>query len=433
MANTLATTLATPVGAWLPGAWLLIYSLGLLWTLLSRLHDRRLLAKLLATSAPLSSREVSEHGGIDASQAAALARYGIAVRETPVAVSPMLLGLLKPSLLLPAHLRGFAPEQQRLIVEHELTHWRRRDPLWLATALLLQALLWFNPVLRRLAMRLSWAQELACDRQVLAGRTQRQRQLYAAALLRQLAAQLTPQRHASATPADLRQAVLAFGGIDGAAMAQRIRLMRETAPLRTSRAGKVITALAPGATAAACLLLQPALAWHLPDAAPLRTATAITMTESGTVSDKPAEPAWRYPLEHVRVSSFYGVVSRLLPDGHHGIDLIAARGTSVHASAAGLVGTGYDGRHGNFVTIDHGPHLRSLYAHLERIDVSAGQAVAAGQVVGKVGATGMATGPHLHFELYRDGRLADPQTMLAGLDQRATAHALVVRQAQMGR
>jgi murein DD-endopeptidase MepM/ murein hydrolase activator NlpD len=82
------------------------------------------------------------------------------------------------------------------------------------------------------------------------------------------------------------------------------------------------------------------------------------------------------------------------------------------------------------VRIDHGAGRQSLVMHLDRIDVAAGQQVAAGQVVGAAGATGKATGPHLHLEYWQDGRRLDPALMLAGLDAHATPRALARRAAQ---
>jgi murein DD-endopeptidase MepM/ murein hydrolase activator NlpD len=70
-----------------------------------------------------------------------------------------------------------------------------------------------------------------------------------------------------------------------------------------------------------------------------------------------------------------------------------------------------------------------LYAHLDRRLVAAGDVVSAGQVIGMSGATGKVTGPHLHFEIRQAGRTVNPESVLAGLDARATASALRARAA----
>jgi murein DD-endopeptidase MepM/ murein hydrolase activator NlpD len=100
-----------------------------------------------------------------------------------------------------------------------------------------------------------------------------------------------------------------------------------------------------------------------------------------------------------------------------GIDYAMPERTPVLAAADGLVrrmerlNAGY----GNVLRIEHGDgELETLYAHLSYIVVSVGQAVTAGQMIGRSGNTGKSTGPHLHFELRKDGKAVDPQPYLDG-------------------
>ncbi|MCZ7526837.1 MAG: peptidoglycan DD-metalloendopeptidase family protein [Acidimicrobiia bacterium] len=98
---------------------------------------------------------------------------------------------------------------------------------------------------------------------------------------------------------------------------------------------------------------------------------------------------------------------------HTGIDFSAASGTPIRAAAAGtVVEAGYRGGYGNTVIIDHGGSLATLYAHQSRVAVSAGETVAAGDVIGYVGSTGYSTGAHLHFEVRVDGVPVDPMPYL---------------------
>jgi len=99
---------------------------------------------------------------------------------------------------------------------------------------------------------------------------------------------------------------------------------------------------------------------------------------------------------------------------HTGIDYPAARGTGVVAAGRGCVrSAGFDGGgYGNLVVIEHRAGMTSWYAHLARISVNPGQCVVAGTPIGTVGATGHATGPHLHFELRLHGAAIDPLTGL---------------------
>jgi hypothetical protein len=98
---------------------------------------------------------------------------------------------------------------------------------------------------------------------------------------------------------------------------------------------------------------------------------------------------------------------------HAGIDISASAGTPIRAPAPGTVTrAGGEGGCGYSITLEHGGGLRTRYCHLSHIDVTIGQFVAAGEVIGEVGSTGLATGPHLHFEVYVNGQLVDPLTRL---------------------
>jgi murein DD-endopeptidase MepM/ murein hydrolase activator NlpD len=98
---------------------------------------------------------------------------------------------------------------------------------------------------------------------------------------------------------------------------------------------------------------------------------------------------------------------------HTGIDYGASEGTPIHAAADGVVvSAGPQGGYGNATIIDHGNTLATLYAHQSRMVVSAGQTVKRGQVIGYVGHTGFATGPHLHFEVRVNGTPVDPMKYL---------------------
>jgi murein DD-endopeptidase MepM/ murein hydrolase activator NlpD len=182
-----------------------------------------------------------------------------------------------------------------------------------------------------------------------------------------------------------------------------------------------MTAAALLASVAVITILQPALAYSVPAVAQAPLKSAVP-------------ELWQAPLEQVRVTGFFGVRRNVLPTPHKGIDFAAARGTPVHAAAGGMVVaagpiTENQGRYGNTVIIDHGGR-RSLYAHLDSVSVHAGQRVAAGQHIGAVGQSGVATGPHLHLEMRQDGQAVDPAPMFANLDAHATAHALKVRRQQ---
>lgn len=94
---------------------------------------------------------------------------------------------------------------------------------------------------------------------------------------------------------------------------------------------------------------------------------------------------------------------------HAGIDFAARYGSPIYAVTDGVITfAGRHGGHGNYVRIQHGGNLATGYAHMSRIAAYSGQRVRRGQVIGYVGSTGLSTGPHLHYELYRGGQTINP-------------------------
>lgn len=110
---------------------------------------------------------------------------------------------------------------------------------------------------------------------------------------------------------------------------------------------------------------------------------------------------------------------------HSGLDIVAATGDPVAAPAAGTVAAVGDFYfNGNTVMIDHGGGVISMACHLSAVDVKEGAAVERGQIVGKVGATGRATGPHLHWSLSLNGVRVDPeQALVLRVDRTGAAPA----------
>jgi len=123
----------------------------------------------------------------------------------------------------------------------------------------------------------------------------------------------------------------------------------------------------------------------------------------------------RKPLEFRRISSRFSS-SRFHPilqtwRGHQGVDYAAASGTPIMATADGVVThSGPLGGLGNAVVIDHPNGFRTRYGHMSAVaaNIHVGTRVRQSQIIGYVGSTGLATGPHLHYELWRSGRAVDP-------------------------
>jgi murein DD-endopeptidase MepM/ murein hydrolase activator NlpD len=124
-----------------------------------------------------------------------------------------------------------------------------------------------------------------------------------------------------------------------------------------------------------------------------------------------------HPLPNSRVSSSYG--GRTMSgraENHSGLDLAAPSGTPIYATGPGIVtksgwGTGY----GQYVEINHGNGYITRYAHASRLIASVGARVNAGDHIANVGCTGRCTGPHLHYEVVKDGQRKNPSSYLAML------------------
>lgn len=107
-------------------------------------------------------------------------------------------------------------------------------------------------------------------------------------------------------------------------------------------------------------------------------------------------------------------------DYHPGLDIAGDKGQAVYATADGVVSlAGRQGAYGNLITIDHGFGLETRYGHLSGFQVRQGDRVQRGDLIGRLGATGRATGTHLHYEVLANGRLLNPLRLLTRQKPRA--------------
>ena len=98
---------------------------------------------------------------------------------------------------------------------------------------------------------------------------------------------------------------------------------------------------------------------------------------------------------------------------HTGVDISAPHGTAIRATADGLIDIAeWAGGYGRLVVVDHANGFQTYYAHMSRLEVVAGQYIRRGEVLGRVGATGKATSPHLHYEVRRGGIPINPHQYL---------------------
>lgn len=131
----------------------------------------------------------------------------------------------------------------------------------------------------------------------------------------------------------------------------------------------------------------------------------------------PSNATWITPVSGYTITSAFGM--RIHPVYkyalmHNGIDMACPQGTPIYATRAGTVTTAsyQAGRAGYYVSINHGDGFSSIYMHMTNYVVSSGQSVAAGQLIGYVGSTGVSTGPHLHFGVSYAGTYVNPMAYI---------------------
>lgn len=146
--------------------------------------------------------------------------------------------------------------------------------------------------------------------------------------------------------------------------------------------------------------------------------TSAESTSSGTTSSAGTSSGtttggitWLVPCSYTSITSTFG--TRVSPTAgastnHQGVDLDTGTGWPVYATRAGIATTAYSSSAGNYVVVDHQDGYKSIYMHLSGFSVSSGTIVSAGQQIGLTGATGIATGDHLHFGISYNGVYVNP-------------------------
>lgn len=368
------------------------------------LRDSRVFNPALA--GPLGRREIRQ-----------LVVGGVELRATNARISPFAAFWPQPMIVVSAALAAQLDDSQfALVLRHEQAHLIARDPQRAALLRAVGLLFWFNPFLPLIVRRIQLAAELCCDAAAI-GAQARSRHSCAHAYL------------ATLRFSAIRQSAVSAAFSAHAPDMHKLRLQHmlhgdpRGQPRWSVRALLAGLALATGSVLAAV---------HL-SAAELRRPGVAAGTSAAIASDvrgqpvtaaavalptpvSAAAPSFRFPLAQSEITSGFGQLgSRARP--HSGVDFRGRRGTPVHAPAAGVViaaTTRYRDapQYGTVVVLDHGGGWQTLHAHLDRFDVAPGQRVATGERIGRTGATGKVTGPHLHMEVMRNGQRVDPEPLL---------------------
>ncbi|MCI8388741.1 MAG: peptidoglycan DD-metalloendopeptidase family protein [Clostridiales bacterium] len=335
--------------------------------------------------------------------------------KTADVASPLTVGLFKPVIILPTEYTELDGEALDCILAHELIHIRRYDVVCKRLFCFAACLHWFNPLVWVMLDLASRDIELACDESVLR-QIEDRRDVYALCLIE---------------AEEMRMPLVeSFGG---SAISERIKCIMNAK--KFTAAGSAVIALLLAGTSMMFVRAVPAEDINsagAPDVStPTKTVAVEWKKEDSTITEPPgtevpeihesdeiktAELVFTFPLaasvSDIVISNDYG--ERMNPLSkkvifHDGIDIPQERGTDILAAAGGIVEKAeYNASNGNYVIIDHCNGVKTIYMHCSELVVKEGDSVAAGQVIAKVGATGMATGNHLHFGVMKDGEYVDP-------------------------
>ena len=379
------------------GGWLLPAT-GMLWLVgflvMAAIQVRRLRAvrRVLAGAAPCCDPALL--GVCETWRRRLHVRRRVGVVASDTALAPFTVGVFRPVVYVP---RAVVEKRKCMeaAVAHEMAHVARFDALWLRLQQVVQGVYFFNPVVWSAGARLNGAREQLCDETVVAAD-----RLAAGDYARGLLDVLRLELQGVGAPAMTSTRKRRIG--------VRIRNIYEHEGGQPKVGVAVVVAAVVG-----CVLLPLGSSGADSSAAP-----AVPAAEERASAPSPDEAArLSNPLPVGRVTWSWGP-GHLDPFthkkvSHTGIDLAAPTGTRVFAPADGVVRVAtesYDPSpaSGTVILIDHDNGLSTFFAHLHSLEVSPGQRVERGAVIGTVGSTGKSTGPHLHFETRRDGEAVDP-------------------------
>lgn len=346
--------------------------------------------------------------------------------------TPMLVGMFKTFLILPEVEMG--EKELKVILKHELTHFKRRD-LWVKSlTLAANAIHWFNPAAYRLTKNIDTFCELSCDEQVVSDMNMEERQFYGETILNVLCRVINQHSGIYATLAESKKGIerrlthmmnvkniskrmiifsfviAATLCIMGFTVASSMNVTGRNTALKDNPGEYSINGVdepRPDDTIGDLNSMQESIANSQDEKS--------SVLASSTLNDSNNDEKYLWPVTgYDHNSATYGnhmhPVERTVVF-HDGIDIPAPEGTPVLAANKGTVAEiGDNESDGNYVILNHGGDIQTFYSVLFGFaeGLVEGDTVQQGGVIGYVGSTGKATGNHLHFSLIIDGEYIDP-------------------------
>lgn len=303
-------------------------------------------------------------------------------------LSPFTSGLFHPKIYIPEHiLRSGFQDTVNSIIAHEMVHIRHFDHGWIRLQNLLQIIYFFHPALWYANMQINMARERICDSRVLGTNT------------------ITPALYGRSIIDVLRLNVSGNSLLDPQLcfsnhkkiFESRIKDILKTgsAPMKKTKSIFIMTCLSG-------LFLLPMSGGQM------NTAKIIAGTENKDIE-------FIRPMKG-DITSRYG--ERMSPfngqtEFHHGIDIAAKWGTPVFAAASGtVIKVVFTEEKEHQVSIGHNGNFQTNYAQCKKILVKEGQSVNSGSIIATCGSSGRSTGPHLHFEVIKDGNSVNPEDFI---------------------
>lgn len=320
--------------------------------------------------------------------------------------TPMLTGLFRPTIIIPD--AEIEQEELWFIFKHELVHFMRGD-LWIkAAALIANVLHWFNPISSLLVRRINCLCELSCDEAVVKDMDFPARKRYAETILCTLNRNITMPYVVYSAMYENKQGIK-----------RRLTHMLKFKKKKKSQvlfSVAIAIILCANGIVASAARFSPANSLDVDTASTESKKAVIVADNIGEQYDperKDIEGSMVWPTpDRVIITSYYGMkVHPILKKQkmHTGIDIAGTTGDSIVAANKGTVIVAeWQSDNGNTIVTDHGGGITTFYSHCSRLLVKAGDEVAAGQVIAEIGSTGLSTGPHLHFEVRKDGKAQNP-------------------------
>ncbi len=291
----------------------------------------------------------------------------LTVRYGDMLDSPMIVGVLKPLLILPK----MDERELKYVLSHELVHYKRKDLLWKWAGELVKAVHWFNPLAGCAAKNFSNTCEISCDLKAVKDLTLEERKNYMRVILNLISGRRDSGKQVSYHMAKEKEL-----------LKRRFDMI-----INLKKKRPCLKAFSAAVGAVVC---------------------GVSIIFGGLVAaavDEKADIIGDFLLPTGKISVPYS------PE-HGGVDYAIAKGESVLSANDGTVTyADYDYRHGNMIVVEHEGGYTTTYCHMSALNAKAGDSVEKGAKIGEVGSTGMSVGPHLHFEMKKDGNAVDPFNM----------------------